>query len=166
MRRTLALAMAGALLAGPAWSQAENPVTPADRGSIASCVSESGNAPRACIGAVAVVCARQTPGDRDAEIACTRREAAVWRERLDLLAGGLARRLESGPRSRLAAVERAWEGFTAQKCAFFAEVQPPARAPVTQAACELREVAMHALELERVGRRQAPGQSQRPRIER
>jgi uncharacterized protein YecT (DUF1311 family) len=116
---------------------------------------------------VAVVCARQAPGDRrDAEIACTRREAAVWRERLDFVVGALARRLESGPRSRLASVQRAWEGFAAQKCAFAAEVQPAARAPVTQAACELREVAAQALDLERVVRRQGTAPSQRPRIER
>jgi hypothetical protein len=35
-----------------------------------------------------------------------------------------------------------------------------------QAACELREVAAHALDLERVARRQGTGPSQRPRIER
>jgi hypothetical protein len=163
----LVVAAAAALLADPAVGQAENQVTPADRSTIASCVSESGNAPRACIGSVAVVCARQAPVDRrDAEVACTRREAAVWRERVDVVVGALARRLESGPRSRLAAVHRAWEGFAAQKCAFVAEVEPPARAPVTQAACELREVAAHALELERVTRRQGIGPSQRPRIER
>jgi uncharacterized protein YecT (DUF1311 family) len=167
-RAAAALAAAAtALLAGPAFGQAESQVTPADRAAIASCVSESGNAPRACIGSVAVVCARQAPGERrDAEIACTRREAAVWRERLDVIVGALARRLESGPRSRLASVERAWESFAAQKCAFIAEVQPPARAPVMQAACELREVAAHALDLERVARRQGTGPSQRPRIER
>ena len=169
MMRALALAcaLAAAVLAAPAVAQAPSQVTPADRATIASCVSESGNAPRACIGSVAVVCARQAPGDRrDAEIACTRREAAVWRERLDAAVGVLARRLESGTRSRFAALERTWEGFTAQKCAFVAEVQPPARAPVTQAACELREVAMHAIELERVARGQGPGQSPRPRLER
>lgn len=161
------LALGLLLAADAAWAQGASPVSAADRASIASCVAESGSTPRACIGSVAVVCARQAPGDRrDAEIACTRREAAVWRERLDVIAGALARRLESGPRSRLAAVERAWEGFTAQKCAFFAEVQPPAHAPVTQAGCELREVATHALELERTARRQAGGPSQRPRIER
>jgi uncharacterized protein YecT (DUF1311 family) len=156
-----------AFLAGPALGQSDNQVAQADRAAITSCVSESGSAPRGCIGSVAVVCARQAPGDRrDAEIACTRREAAVWRERLDVAVGALARRLDSGPRSRLAALERSWEGFTAQKCAFAAEVQPPARASVTQAACELREVAGHALEVERVARGQGPGQSQRPRIER
>jgi uncharacterized protein YecT (DUF1311 family) len=163
----LAIAVSTALVAGRAWAQAPSQVTPADRTTIGSCVSESGSAPRGCIGSVAVVCARQAPGDRrDAEIACTRREAAVWRERLDAAVGILGRRLESGPRSRLAALERAWEGFTAQKCGFVAEVQPPARAPVTQAACELREVASHALELERMARGQGPGQSPRPRIER
>jgi hypothetical protein len=124
--------------------------------------------PRACIGTIAVVCARQ-PGaaGEGAEIACSRREAAVWRERLDLALAALAQRLESGPRSRLGSLHRTWEGYATQKCAFAAEIQPAARAASTQAACELREVALRSMETERMLRRrqERPG-DRRPQPQR
>jgi Lysozyme inhibitor LprI len=170
--RTLAylppLACACALLAGGAgWAQGPSQVVPADRSTIASCIAESASAPRACVGAIAVPCARQGGGDRrEAEIACSRREAGAWRERLDAAMTMLAQRLGSGPRSRLAAVQRSWESFASQKCAFLGEVEPPARAPVMQAGCELTEVALRAIEVERMARAQAGPASPRPRIER
>ena len=59
-------------------------MTPADRAAIASCVRESGEMPRACIGTIAVVCAREPGTAREGgDVACSRREAAVWRERLE-----------------------------------------------------------------------------------
>jgi uncharacterized protein YecT (DUF1311 family) len=147
------------------WAQTPPQVAPADRTAVASCIAESGGAPRACVGSIAVPCARQGGGDRrDAEIACSRREAAVWRERLDAAMTALAQRLASGPRSRFAAVQRSWEGFASQKCAFLGEVEQPARAPAMQAGCELTEVAARAIEVERMARSQAA--APRPRIER
>lgn len=158
------------LLAGPAAAQVENRgsgVAQADRATIASCIAEASETPRACIGAIAVVCTRQPGPGRDAgEVACSRREAAVWRERLDLGLQAVAQRLESGSRSRLAALQRAWEGYSAQKCALAAEIQPPARAASTQAACELREVALRAIEVERMARRQPRPGDARPELHR
>ncbi|HEX8164655.1 MAG TPA: lysozyme inhibitor LprI family protein [Beijerinckiaceae bacterium] len=159
-------------LAAPALAQApgQNSVTAADRAAIAACVRESGEMPRACIGTIAVVCVRQPGAPRDgAEVDCSRREAAVWRERLDLALAAFAQRLESGPRSRLAALQRSWEAYSAQKCAFAAEVQPAARAAATQGACELREVALRTMEVERALRRQERPerpQDRRPQLER
>jgi hypothetical protein len=155
------------LAAGAGWAQTPAPVTPADRTALSSCIAESAGTPRACIGSVAVPCARQGGGDRrDAEIACSRREAAVWRERLDAAMAILGQRLASGQRSRFAAVQRSWESYSSQKCAFLGEVEPPARAPIMQAGCELREVAGRAIEVERMARAQAAGAAPRPRIER
>lgn len=74
---------------------------------------------------------------REAEIDCARREAAVWRERLEAAARTLGPRLESGARSRFAAVQRAWESYAVQKCALLSDMQPAARAPTAQAGCEL-----------------------------
>lgn len=92
-------------------------ISAADRSAIASCVRESGDSPRRCIGAIAVVCSRQGGTAReDAEVGCSRREAAVWRERLELALAGLAQRLDSGGRSRLASLQRIWESYVAQKC--------------------------------------------------
>ena len=141
-------------------------VSAEDRTTIAACVRESGEAPRACIGAIAVVCARPSGGNRqDLEVTCSRRETAVWRERLDVALGALAQRLDSGPRSRLASVQRSWEAYAAQKCALAGELQTPSRAAAMQAGCELREVALRSFEIERMirqqGRTDAP-----PRLER
>jgi hypothetical protein len=166
-RLALFFAASAVLATAGARAQAPSPVQPSDRTTIAACIAESGRMPRSCVGSVAVVCARQAPGDRrDAEVACMRREAAAWRERLDAGAAMLAQRLASGPRSRLAAVQRSWEGYAAQKCAFVGEVQAPPRAAVMQAGCELHEVAARAIEVERLARAQAGPQSQRPQIER
>jgi Lysozyme inhibitor LprI len=138
-----------------------------DRTAIASCVRESLDRPQACIGAVAVVCARQAQGDRrEAEIACTRREAAVWRERLDLAAMALAQRLESGQRSRFAAGQRTWESYVGLNCAFVGEITPPATAPVMQSGCELRSAATRAIEVEGWVRRLARRSEPRPQLHR
>lgn len=165
----LLLSAAWILLASTAGSGAEAlqaAVSGPDRNAIASCLRDSIGAPRACIGTIAVVCARQTAGDRrTAEIECSRRETAVWRERLDLASAALAQPLAAGPRSRFAAVQRSWEAYSTQQCAFLADLQPPARAPVLQAACELREVAARALEVERLVRRRTR-ETPRPEIQR
>jgi Lysozyme inhibitor LprI len=142
-------------------------VSAEDRTAIASCVRESMDRPRACIGTIAVVCARRAQGDRrEAEIACTRREAAVWRERLDLSTMALAQRLDSGPRSRFAAEQRSWESYIGLKCAFVGEIHPPATAPVMQAGCELRSAASRAIEVEGWIRRLARGSQPRPQLHR
>ena len=167
--RSALLMLLALAAAAPAAAQApgENAVTAADRAAISSCVRESGEMPRACIGTIAVVCARQPGAARDgAEVACSRREAAVWRERLDLSHAALAQRLESGSRSRLASLHRAWEGYAAQKCAFAAEIEAAARAAATQAACELREVALRTMEIERMLRRQERPADRRPQLQR
>ena len=173
MRFRHLVALVGALaamgLARPEEARAQAPnqggVVPADRAAIASCIRESADRPRACIGSIAVICAREARGDRrEAEIACTRREAAVWRERLDLALQAVAPRLESGPRNRFAAVQRSWEEYTALRCAFFGEIQPPDRAPVMQAGCELRAVAGRAIEIENLARRRAQGGQPRPQL--
>ncbi|MGL4975918.1 MAG: hypothetical protein ACRC56_11525, partial [Bosea sp. (in: a-proteobacteria)] len=127
------------LLAAPAQAQAPSPVTAEDRASISSCLRESPSTPHACVGSIAVVCARTTTGQdrRDTEITCARREAAIWRERLDAGQLGYAQQLQPTARSRFLALQRSWESYTAQKCAFFGEVQPVPRAAVMQSGCEL-----------------------------
>jgi uncharacterized protein YecT (DUF1311 family) len=163
----LAFALTG--LCAPALAQQApgSGVAAADRAAVAACVRDAGEMPRACIGAIAVVCARQAGGERrEAEIDCSRREAAVWRERLQAASGALARRLEAGPRNRFAAVQLSWETYAAQKCAFVADVQVALRAPAMRAACELSEVASRAIEVERLARRQAEASQPRPRLER
>jgi hypothetical protein len=142
-------------------------VTSPDRAAIATCIRESQDRPRVCIGTIAVVCAREARGDRrEAEIACSRREAAVWRERLEAATAALAQRLDSGTRSRFAAEQRSWESYVGLKCAFVGEIQPPATAPMMQAGCELRSAASRAIEVEGWVRRLARGNQPRPQLHR
>jgi hypothetical protein len=173
----MALLLAAASLGGlPANAQDRSPdnapSTGTDRALLSACLRESQAAPRACIGTIAVPCVRQGLGGvrTDAEIACARREATLWRERLDAASGAFAQTLDSGQRSRFAALQRSWEAYTAQKCGFLGEMQPPARMAAMQAGCDLQEIAARAIEIERSMRsRQAPGRNLRnqpPRIER
>lgn len=152
MRRILLPALVFAPLgSGAALAQMPtNPVQSSDRLQVANCVRQGLTASPACIGLVAVPCVGATRGDRiQAEIACARREEAVWRERLTLATQALGRLLDSGARNQFAALQLAWESYAVQKCAFYGSAQPPERSAGRQAGCELREVAQRALEVER-----------------
>jgi hypothetical protein len=167
MQSIFGMILAGAVaVAGTALAQTPgDAVSAVDRTAIATCLRDSAESPRACIGTIAVVCLSQAEGERHvAEIACSRREARVWRERLDNAARTLAQGLDSGARGRLVAVQRSWEGYASQKCAFAGELQIPARAATVQAACELREVALRSLELERSATRRPTNRPSRPEI--
>jgi hypothetical protein len=166
--REFGLAAALAAVASECGAQApEGNVTAADRAAIAACMRDSADQPRACIGSIAVICARQTSGERrDTEIACTRREAAVWRERLDFATSALSQRLASTSRSRFGAVQRSWEEYVALRCAFTGEIETPARAPVMQAGCEFRAVAARAIEIETMARRRLQPAQPRPQLQR
>lgn len=161
--RTLALAVA-IFAAGQAQAQAPrpDPVLAADRMQMATCLRQSASATGSCIGLIAVTCVRAATGDRrDAEIGCARREEAVWRERLGIVGQALMRAIDSGTRGQFASLQIAWEGYVAQKCAFYGNAQPPARVAGMQAGCELREVANRSLELERMVGQQR-GAARRP----
>lgn len=155
MMKTVSAFLFAMLAAAPALAQtpappAPNPTLAADRAQMASCLRESSGASSSCIGLIAVSCVRAASGDRrDIETACARREEAVWRERLELASLAVMRAADSGSRGQFASLQLAWEGYIAQKCAFFGSTQPPARVAGMQAGCELREVANRSLELER-----------------
>lgn len=173
-RRLPVLGVVAALLVPgivPARAQGED-VTGSDRAALSECLRESLTSPGACIGSIAVICAR-AGGEgvrREAEVACARREAAVWRERLNAASAAFARQLDSESSERFVALQRAWENYTVQKCAFFGEIQPAARAAAMQAGCSLREVASRANEVERELRQKGEASRRRsgqpPRIER
>lgn len=131
-------------------AQATAPAEADDRGAIASCLKEGRDSPQACIGSIALVCARRESGDRlEAEVNCTRRETTIWRERLDTTNDTLEQTLGADARKRFAAIQRAWEEYVALKCSFIGEQAPLPRAAVFQAGCQLREVATRAIEVER-----------------
>lgn len=148
-----ALPIIAIVLSAPALAQAPlqtNPTLSADRSLMANCLRQGATASGSCIGLIAVACVTAAGQNRrEAELGCARREEAVWRERLSLALQATGRPLDAGRRSRLAALHVAWEGYVAQKCAFFASTQREGFQVGRQAGCELREVAQRALELER-----------------
>ncbi|PTM42622.1 hypothetical protein C8D03_4215 [Bosea sp. 124] len=152
----LAFLMLPLLCAAPVAAQG-SPAVAADRVQLAACLRDSRGSLPSCIGSIAISCVRAASGDRRAaEFSCARREETVWRERLMQAMQLSGRTLDAGQRSRLAALHLAWEGFIAQKCAFYGATQREGWQVGRQAGCELREVATRALELERVALQQAP----------
>ncbi len=140
----------------PVWAQGSTTLA-SDRAQLAACLRDNRAAAPSCIGAVAVACVSAASADRrSAESSCARREETVWRERLTQALQASGRTLDAGQRSRLAALHLTWEGFIAQKCAFYGSTQREGWQLGRQAGCELREVAMRALELERAALPQAP----------
>lgn len=168
IRRAFAVSAITVALGGPLAAQtlpapAPSPTITADRAQMDECLRQSGAALTSCIGAVAVACVRAAGVNRsDAEQGCARREEAVWRERLNQALQVTGRPLDAGQRSRLASLHLAWEGYIAQKCAFYRSTQPSAVQMGRQAGCELREVAQRALELQRAMPRPTQRRPQSP----
>lgn len=164
----------GLSLASPAAAQtrptppAQSPTLAADRTQIIACLRDAGPAAAAsCIGLIAVACVRTASANpRGAEFSCARREEAVWRERLGQVVQMVGRNLDSGRRARLASLHLAWEGYVAQKCAFYGSTQRDGLQVGRQAGCELREVAERTLELTRSLPQQPSGRAPQapPRI--
>ncbi|SEG20415.1 lysozyme inhibitor LprI family protein [Bosea lathyri] len=145
----LLLVFAATPLRAQAPAPPANATLASDRAQLANCLRENRTATQSCIGSIAVACVSATGVDRRAaEQGCARREEAVWRERLMQALQLTGRPLDAGRRSRLAALHVAWEGFIAQKCAFYGSGQQGGLQAGRQAGCELREVAKRALELE------------------
>ena len=156
--RSICLALGLTLWAAAPAAAQTSPTLAADRAQLASCLQTNS-------GSIAVACVVAAGTNRNAaEAGCARREEAVWRERLVLAVQQSGRPLDAGQRSRLVALQMSWEGYVAQKCAFYAASQREALQPGRQAGCELREVAARVLELERAARPQAPARrpSQQP----
>ncbi|MGX1742400.1 lysozyme inhibitor LprI family protein [Bosea sp. NPDC055353] len=135
------------IAAAPAVAQT-SPTLRTDLAALSGCLRDSNASPSMCVGSVAVACVRAASNDpRGAEAACARREEAAWRERLTLALQVTGRGLDAGQRSRLAALQLAWESYVTQKCAFYGATQREALQAGRQAGCELREVAGRAIEL-------------------
>ncbi len=152
----LAIAVAGlATLSSAAKPEGTGGTIASDRDAMAQCLGESGRAPSACIGSIALVCARRDGGDRRAaEIACSRREVAVWRERMTSAIAALDGKLDGAARTHFTAVQQAWESYADLNCSFISQAFPASpRAAVFEAGCELREVAERTIHVERLLRR-------------
>jgi hypothetical protein len=125
-----------------------------DQEAIANCLAESADSPYACIGSIAVVCARlaSSRGD-DPSLTCAEREEAIWRSRLDTAVAELRRSLPASAFHRFNTLQQAWQNYYALKCSFLGD-EGGTRAERRKNGCELREVAMRAIEVDRYLRRQ------------
>ena len=123
---------------------------PTDQEAIANCLAESTDSPYACIGSIAVVCARLTSGTPgDSAITCAEREEAIWRSRLETAIAELTRSLPPTQLHRFASLQQAWQTYYAQKCSFLADEIGTDRAQRMRQGCELREVALRAIDVDR-----------------
>lgn len=129
-----------------------------DWATVNGCLQESLDAPRACIGTVAVLCqTRQRGGNRnDVELACNARESAVWRERLDAAVARLRDRLDPDARSRFLAIQHDWETYVGQRCAVMAEVNLSPSSALSASRCDLREFAHRAIDVDSLARSDHP----------
>lgn len=132
-----------------------------DWSTIAACLQESGDTPRVCIGAVAVLCmARQRGGNRnDVELGCNARESAVWRQRLDAAVTVLNDRLPADARARFLGIQRDWETYAAQRCAVLGELNPSPDTALGASRCDLGEIARRALDVDSLARSANPGKA-------
>jgi uncharacterized protein YecT (DUF1311 family) len=144
-----ALACLFVLLATPAAAQS----TPVDRSAVETCLDErakTGDQER-CIGAVADTCLEKgddlsTHGMAD----CSRREHAVWDERLNRIYRKLMRELDNSTRIRLREMQRAWIAFEEKKCTLHHVAEPGSASIPMMAYCSMTETGRQALFLERV----------------
>jgi uncharacterized protein YecT (DUF1311 family) len=80
---------------------------------------------------------------------CSRREHAVWGERLNLTYRKLLKDLDAKQRQELRELQRAWIAFSDRKCAFYRVMQPEGSIVIPIASyCAMHEVGRQAAFLE------------------
>jgi uncharacterized protein YecT (DUF1311 family) len=147
MKLTLAL-----LLMLWAAASAAQPAS-ADRTVVEVCLAEKAKAgeQERCIGVIADACLEKgddpsTHGMAD----CSRREHAVWDERLNRVYRRLLREVDNATRARLREMQRAWIAFEDKKCGFHHVAEPGTAAVPMAAYCIMTETGRQVLFLERV----------------
>lgn len=130
-----------------------NAATPADRAAIQKCVDEkvAANEDRErCVGAIADACLEKSDDPSTYGMAdCTRREHAVWDERLNAVYRQLMKELDAKQREELRDLQRAWIAFSEKKCGFYRVMQPEGSIIIPIAAyCTMEEMGRQAAFLE------------------
>src|SRR5262245_31510304 len=126
---------------------------PADRTAIETCLTEKAktNDQERCIGFIADACLEKgddpsTHGMAD----CSRREHAVWDERLNRTYRKFMSEADAATRAKLREMQRAWIAFEEKKCAFHYVAEPGSASIPMTAYCSMTETGRQALFLERV----------------
>jgi uncharacterized protein YecT (DUF1311 family) len=145
----LAVALLVVLWATPSAAQS----SAADRTVVEACLAEKAKASEQerCIGVIADACLEKgddpsTHGMAD----CSRREHAVWDERLNRIYKKLMRELDNPTRVRLREMQRAWIAFEEKKCGFHYVAEPGSASIPMIAYCSMTETGRQALFLERL----------------
>lgn len=142
--------------------------SPDDAQAIASCLADSGRVGQGCIGSLALICARRDGNGPDANIACNDKERRVWAERAKVSLDAAREAFTPAQAKALVAFDDNGQAYRAAKCGLVSELAHPERRDVMKSSCELRETAMHALEIDRSIRRaeraerQASDEPQKP----
>jgi uncharacterized protein YecT (DUF1311 family) len=125
----------------------------ADRAAVETCLTEKAKTQEqeGCIGVIADACLEKgddpsTHGMAD----CSRREHAVWDERLNRSYRKFMREADNATRTKLREMQRAWIAFEEKKCAFHYVAEPGSASIPMTAYCSMTETGRQALFLERV----------------
>ena len=126
---------------------------PADRKVVETCLTEKSKThdQEKCIGVIADACLEKgddpsTHGMAD----CSRREHAVWDDRLNRLYRKLMTEADNATRVKLREMQRAWIAFEEKKCGFHYVAEPGSASIPMIAYCSMTETGRQALFLERV----------------
>ena len=143
IRIALALVVA-ALAASPAWAQASKQGAE-DSNVIQDCVkTNTGKDWEICTGGVSNVCLEDAKSTAD-QNACIDREQMVWDDILNETYRRLRDKLESGQKTKLREMQRAWIASRDATCRFYWDYYQGTMASPMSASCVNRETARRAL---------------------
>ncbi len=143
IRIALALVVA-ALAASPAWAQASKQAAE-DSNVIQDCVkTNTGKDWEICIGGVSNVCLEDAKSTAD-QNACIDREQMVWDDILNETYRRLRDKLDSGQKTKLREMQRAWIASRDATCRFYWDYYQGTMASPMSASCVNRETARRAL---------------------
>jgi uncharacterized protein YecT (DUF1311 family) len=103
-----------------------------------------------CVGVIADACLEKSDDPSTFGMAdCSRREYAVWDDRLNATYQKLMKELDAKQQRELRELQRAWIAFSNRKCAFYRVMQPEGSIVIPIASyCSMQEVGRQAAFLE------------------
>lgn len=127
--------------------------TAADHATVQRCLEEkvaAGEERERCVGVIADACLEKGEDPSTFGMAdCSRREHAVWDDRLNATFRKLMKELEPKQQRELRDLQRGWIAFSDKKCAFYRVMQPEGSIVIPIASyCAMQEVGRQAAFLE------------------
>lgn len=152
MQKAMVFAVVAGLLAAVQPAVAQD-ATPADRATVQKCLDEkiaASEEREGCVGVIADPCLEKSEDPSTFGMAdCSRREYAVWDDRLNETYRKLMKELDAKQQRELRELQRAWIAFSDRKCGFHRVMQPEGSIIIPIAAyCAMQEVGRQATFLE------------------